>query len=297
MTIDLDSAGNRTPGLSRRTMVKAAAWTVPVVAVAVAAPLATASVGTSTLTYSVPAFAAEDAPYGSTAVLVTNGSAQAYSGPLTFRTPAWGSASLFIDGVTAAAEGSSFVWTIPNASIPANGTVAFPVTWARPYPTTAEQQTLTVTADPTRATTVAGGDVTLHSAYQLLWAAVTPGGQGNPSGTSSFFIGNTTETDLTSAATVARTGTWSFPLPVVVPVMVNGVRFNGARAAENGTFVGRYENVPTPVAAGGDKLHFSYIWSGTNTTQQARQLISIIPDSGVVLPILGSGTIYSYYRA
>jgi hypothetical protein len=270
---------------------------VPVVAVAVGVPAAAASVGSAAeLTYSVAPLIDVYAPYGAQSILVSNGSDTDYSGPLTFETSAWTSTAPFvIPDATMTAVGSTNVWTVANASIPANQTVVFPLTWDGPYPAAAEQQTLTVTADPNLATVTPVGEAAVASPYQLLWYAVTPGGEGMPDGTPSFFIGNTTETAFGPTSTV-RMQLWGFPLSSFPPIIVDGVPYPGRRIVDGG-IIARYDDVLTTVASRGGKLDFDIQWgTALPSVQQARQLNSITPAVGGPLTLLGTGTLYSPYN-
>jgi hypothetical protein len=289
------------PGISRRTVVKATAWSVPIIAAAVSAPALAASGGTTArLTYSVTPLVDVYAPYGTQSILVTNTTGVDFSGELVFSTPEWSSTAPFELAGATMTGGTASVWTIPNASIPANDSASFALTWPAGYPVTAEQQPLTVTADPTLAIVSPSGDETIFSPYQLLWYAVTPGGQGNPSGTPGFFIGNTTGTDFASANTDIRMGVWSFPIAIGYRINVDGTSYNGARIAENGTFVFLYNDVPTAVPADGGRLDIPFEWTALGgsipVAQQQRQLFSIIPDPAVPMATLGSLTIYSISR-
>ena len=260
----------------------------------VAVPLAAASVVPADLVFDVVPLAEADAPYGSTAVRVSNTSATDYDGPLTLTTPAWGTVESFaVTGATAVTVGSDRVWTIPAVSIPASQSVVIPFTWTGPFPLLAEGQPLTVAADASRGTVRGSG--TVVSPHQLLWFAVTPGGDGNAAGTPSFFIGNTTETTLASSATAIRASLWSFPLTSSQPIVAGGVRYAGARVADGGTIITRYV-VPTPVPARDGKLLFAIEWSNrTAVAQQHQPIRSITTAAGVTISALGSTMLHSAY--
>lgn len=291
---------NLVGGISRRTIVKGAAWSLPVVAVAVSTPLAAASVGLAALTFDVTPIVTEEAPFGATSVRVSNTSTVGYSGPLTFTTPPWVTTAAFsIAGATESTVGGVVTWTIPSVTVPAGETLILDLTWDGPYPLTAETQPLVATVDPLAGAITPTGVPTVTSPYQLLWWAATPGGQGNTSGTPSFFIGNTTETALADTGDI-RTDTWSFPLPVVRTIETNGVTHTGVRIAENGGFRGYYADVTLAAPARTGRQVFTF----TNQTapvagtfaQQGRQLRSITTDPATTFALLGSGTLYGPYR-
>jgi hypothetical protein len=265
-----------------------------VVATTVAVPLAAASVVPADLVFDVAPLVEADAPYGSTAMRVSNTSTIDYDGPLTLTTPAWGTVESFaVTGATAVAVGSDRVWTIPAVSIPASQSVVFPLTWTGPFPLLAEAQPLTVAADASRGTVRGSG--TVVSPYQLLWFAVTPGGDGDAAGTPSFFIGNTTETALASSTTAIRANLWSFPLTSSQPIVAGAARYPGARVADGGTIITRYV-VPTPVPARVGKLLFAIEWSNrTAAAQQHQSIRSITTAAGVTLSALGSTMLHSAY--
>jgi hypothetical protein len=301
VTLESTPRQSASPQFSRRTVVKATAWSAPVIAAAIAAPALAASGGsTATLTFAVAPLVDVYAPFGTTSLLVTNTSGVEYSGPLTFSTPVWSSTAPFtVPGATMTTVGDTNVWTIADTTLPANESVSFPLTWDAPYPVSAEQHTVSATVDPARGSITPTGDETVWSPYQLLWYAVTPGGQGNSAGTPGFFIGNTTETDFASTDTTIRMGVWSFPIVQGFPITAEGATYTGARVAENGQFVFRYDDVPAAVPSGGGKLDFTFNWATPGTgpvTQQQRQLASIIPEPAATLATLGSLTIYSWSR-
>ncbi|MFW6773796.1 hypothetical protein ACOACO_05900 [Nocardioides sp. CPCC 205120] len=276
-------------------------WSAPAVAVVAAAPAFAASSTGSTLVYTVTPVVTAEAPFGTASVTVTNTSAVDYSGPLTFTTPAWTVSSPFtLDGAAAERVQAGGVaadrWQLTAASVPAGESVVHTVAWDG-FAATPEAQPLTVTPDPVRGTAAPSGDATVHSSYQLLWFAAVPGGQGSPSGSSGFFIANTTPVPLTSADTTVRTRVWSFPLPSAIGFTVGGVPYAGQRAVENGAFVAIFNDVPVTVPADGGRLDFTMNWptpSGTSRPpQQSKPIVSIVTDTGTGLTGLGDLLLYS----
>ena len=285
-------------GISRRIFTRGAAWSVPVIGAAIAVPAAAASVGPAALMFSVTPLVDVYAPYGSQLVVVSNTSGQDYAGPLSLRTDAWQTTAPFtIPGATMTVEdgGSANVWTIADASIPADQSLNLPLSWAGPYPMTAEPLGLTVIVDPTRASVAPAGDTTIASPYQLLWYAVLPGGQGNAAGTSGFFIGNTTESEFASNTT-ARVALWPFPIEAVRPMSVDGVGHAGRRVYEAPTILGRYDDIPVTASARVGKVDFIFDESASTPSgpQGSTNIISLIPASGS-LSFLGDVTMYSPY--
>lgn len=142
-TVDQESAPR---GVSRRSVVKAAAWSVPVIAVAVSTPAAAASVAASTLTFELPSYDGTSCGTltGIRATLTTDGTAPdagkavtiSLAGGYTF---ANGSTSWI---GTTAPDGTV---TLPDVKIPAN---------AASGSVTAVAGTLTATAS---LTATAGG--------------------------------------------------------------------------------------------------------------------------------------------
>lgn len=301
MTVSAPDHHRSTPtGLTRRTLVKGAAWSVPVVAAAVATPLAAASAALAALTYEVAPIADHEAPFGASSLRVSNTGASDYTGPITLTTPAWTNVAPFeVNGAVRTTSDGSDIWTVPAASIPAGQSMDIPLTWAGPYPLATEQQPLTVSVDPLAASASPSGSAIIASPYQLLWFAVTPGGQGDPAGTPSFFIGNTTDTALDTTGEV-RIGVWAFPQPSVRPIISGGTTYSGVRLAENGMFVGRYADVDLSASARAGRQVFSFAWGTPGGTQpvpqQSRQVLSITAVSGETFALLGSGTVYSSYR-
>src|SRR5690606_17427010 len=115
--------------------------------------------------------------------------------------------------------------------VPAHTSMLLALVWDGPYPASAEQRPLAAVVDATAATITASGATTVASPYQLLWYAATPGGQGDSAGTTSFFIGNTTETPFIATGAI-RIELWTFPLPSVRPITTGGTRYAGERALE-----------------------------------------------------------------
>ncbi|WP_309129774.1 hypothetical protein [Microbacterium sp.] len=297
MTTSLpENAHAAAKGVSRRTIVKGAAWSVPAVAVAIATPLAAASTATAALTYEVTPIADVYAPYGAVSVRLTNTGTAEYSGPITLSTPAWATVAPFsVPGATPTTADGTTVWTIPAASIAAGQSIVLDLTWDGPFPEAAEQRPLTVAVDSSASITPAG-PVTVASPYQLLWYAVTPGGQGNPAGSPGFFIGNTTETPYSDTGAI-RTGVWGFPLPSVRLFTSNGVTYNGERAAESGQFIARYFDIPLSVPARTGRQVFEYLPSTSGPAlQHSRPLISILTDPATEFDTLGDLALYSPYR-
>jgi hypothetical protein len=292
---------NPAKGFSRRSLVKTAAWSVPVIAVAVATPLAAASTSLASLTYEVTPLVDIDAPYGAVSVRISNTGTIDFAGPLTLTTPSWASIAPFsITGAIASSAGGNDVWTIPAGAVPAGQSLVLDLSWAGPYPLTAEQQPLTVSVDPLIGTATPSGPAAIASPYQLLWFAATPGGEGNVAGTPSFFIANTTETPLDATGEI-RIGVWTFPRQSVMPISSGGTTYPGQRVAENGTFTGRYQAVDLDVPARTGRQIFTVNWSilaGTQPVpQQNRQLQSIVSTTqAATFTPLGSVTLYSSYR-
>lgn len=81
---------------------------------------------------------------------------------------------------------------------------------------------------------------------------------------------------------------------------MSGADYTPARVAENGSFILRYDNIPTSVDPRDGKLLLAYNWTppgGTATVaQQQRNFVSVTPSTGETLSVLGSPTIYSVYR-
>lgn len=280
-------------GTDRRTVLRAAAWSAPVIAMAVATPLAAASTEQPALTFEVSPLVDVDAPYGTRTLRLSNPSATDFTGPLTFRMPAMSEATPFLlaSGVHSR-DGAEDIWTIPSITIPAGETVMLDVTWPGPFPLASEAQPLTVTTDPARGTITPAGNTDVTSPYQYLWAAVTPGGEGSPAGTTSIFIGNTTETTYV-AVVPPRLPLWTVPLAAAVPLSVNGTRYTGLKTLENNVLFASYPGVPVTVDARSGKQLFTLLWgSGGASSQQHRALISMGD-----LPFLGDTMIHSRYRA
>lgn len=287
-------------GISRRTLVKGAVWSLPIVAVAVSTPFAAASTALAELTYDVAPLVTEEAPFGAVSIRVMNTSDVDYAGPLTLTTPVWATTAAFaIPGAVVTSDGADTVWTIPAVTVPAGESLVLHLTWDGPYPLTAETQPLTVTVATLVGSITPTGTPIVTSPYQLLWYAATPGGQGNTAGTPSFFIGNTTETPYANTG-VIRTDTWGFPLPTSRRIITNGVTHNGVRVAENGSFVARYDGVALNSPARSGRQLFTYtdqtVPGTIKTTQQARQLRSITTDPATVFAVLGPATLYGPYR-
>lgn len=139
------------------------------------------------------------------------------------------------------------------------------------------------------------GSATISSGYQLLWFAAAPGGQGNTAGSPGFFIANTTPTDLTSTLSTIRTRVWRFPLVSAPGISANGIPYTGRRFAENGQFSAVYADIPTVVAANGDRLDFTIVWTqaGPSAAQQTAQMMSVITDTGASLVSLGDLQLYA----
>lgn len=283
-------------GISRRTIVKSAGWSVPVMAVAVATPLAAASTGPAVLTYQVTPLVEVAAPYGSVSITVSNTSTMPYSGPITLTTPAWATVAPFLlAGTTSASAGENRVWTIPAATIPANESIVLNLTWDGAYPLTAEEQPLAVSVDAAAASISASGSTTVASPYESAWCAVTPGGEGNPAGTASFFIGNTTELPYIAGGTL-RTEIWTSPLPPVPSMVADGTTYTGERVLERGEPIARYAGISLNVAARSGKLLFTFVPpAALPDTQESRRLLSFTADDSLTLDTLGDLTLYSPY--
>ncbi|KJQ54304.1 hypothetical protein [Microbacterium sp. SA39] len=298
--LDVKDGPDGAKGVPRRTVIKTAAWSIPVVAVAVSTPLAAASVGAAALTFAVAPLVDIDAPYGAQALTVTNTGTEAFTGAIVFSTPAWATIAPFTSAVMVqGTDGSNITWTLPAGFLPAGQSLQIDLEWTTgAWPLTAEVQPLSASIDSTLGTITPVGGPTVASPYQLLWFGVTPGGAGNVNGTPSLFIANTTETPFNGAVTTRYTPTWTFPLVSATPIVINGTSY-GTRVAENGVFVARYNNMPVSVAARGGEQALPFTWvlpGGPAIAQQQRNLGVTTTGTGETLPLLGSPTIYSAYR-
>lgn len=289
------NAQTESKGFSRRTVIKTAAWSVPVVAVAVSTPLAAASVGAAALTFEVVPLVDTDAPFGARALTVTNTGTADFTGPIVLSTPAWATIAPFTaDGAVQGTAGSNITWMLPAAEVPAGQSLQVDLTWTGPYPTIApEVQPLTATIDPALGSITPTGETDVTSPYQLLWFGAYPGGEGSPAG-SFLYLSNTTETPFSGTVTL-RYAPWTFPLQSVPPIVIGGTSY-GQRVAENGRFVARYLDMPVSVAARAGQQILSFTWAAVNgTAQQQRAIASVVTGGGATLPVLG-GPIYAAYR-
>ncbi|WP_350353253.1 hypothetical protein ABS642_10270 [Microbacterium sp. A8/3-1] len=299
-TTESSNALAESKGFSRRTVIKTAAWSVPVVAVAVSTPLAAASVGAASLTFAVAPIVAVEAPYGAQALTVTNAGSEPFTGAIVFSTPAWATIAPFTSAVMVqGTDGSNITWTLPAGFLPAGQSLQIDLEWTTgAWPLTAEVQPLSASIDSILGTITPAGGATVASPYQLLWFGVTPGGLGNTAGTPSLFIANTTEAPFNGVVTTRYTPSWTFPLVSATPIVINGTSY-GSRQAENGVFVSRYTNMPVSVAARGGEQTLPFSWvlpGGPTIAQQQRNLGATTTGAGETLPVLGSPTIYSAYR-
>lgn len=283
-------------GTDRRTVLRAAAWSAPVIAMAVATPLAAASTEQPALTFEVSPLVDVDAPYGSRTLRLSNPSTTDFTGPLTFRMPAMSEATPFLlAGAVHSRDGAEDIWTIPSITIPAGETVMLDVTWPGPFPLASEAQPLIVTTDPTRGTITPSGNTDVTSPYQYLWVAVTPGGEGSPAGTASIFIGNTTETPYNTPVS-PRLPIWNLPQLIALPLSVNGTSYAGRRTLENNAIVASYPSIPVSVEARSGKELFTLLWGPSSDPNAAAQQHKALISMGD-LPVLGSPLIHSRYRA
>lgn len=297
MAVKDPSISSAPEGFSRRTIIKTAAWSVPVIAVTVGTPLAAASAGTAALSFDVVPLVDIEAPYGAQALRVANTGTTDFSGPIAFSTPSWTTVAPFtLAGAVQGVDGPNTTWTIPAAAVPAGQSILVDLSWSGPFPASAEVQPITATISPASGSITPVGTPTVASAYALLWYAVTPGGAGNVRGTPSIVLGNTTETSYATAT--LRMPVWGFPMQSVTPITIAGTTY-GVRAAENGQFIGRYADMPVDLSAreGRQVLPFTWTLLGTNPIpQQSRNVISVITGTGETLSVIGSPTVYSSYR-
>ncbi|WP_029262831.1 MULTISPECIES: hypothetical protein [unclassified Microbacterium] len=285
---------NRRRGIDRRTVLRAAAWSAPVVAMAVATPLAAASTELPVLTFEVSPFVDADAPYGTRSVRISNSGPADFTGPLTFRMPGMNVAAPFLlAGAVHSRSADEDAWTVPSISVPAGETVALDLTWPGPFPLTPETQSLTVVTDPARGTITSTGSTEVTSPYQHLWAAVTPGGDGSPGGTTSIFIGNTTETPYDGQVS-SRLPLWTLPVVAAVPLSVNGTRYPGVKTLENNQLLAAYPDIPVTVEARTGKQLFTLLWGPGGAGADGQQHRALIALGG--LPFLGDVVIHSRYR-
>jgi hypothetical protein len=281
-------------GVDRRTILKAAAWSAPVVALTVAAPLAAASTELPALTFEITSLVDVDAPYGTQSLRIINPAPVAFNGPLTFRMPVMSVAAPFeLPGAVRTRDGDEDIWTIPSITVPAGETTMLNLTWPGPFPLAAEEQRLTVKTDPTRGVITPTGATLVTSPYQYLWVAITPGGNGTPGGTQSFFIGNTTETGFNTPVS-PRLPVWTWPQQVAVPLSVDGKRYPGNRALEDNTYVAAYPSIPVNAEARTGKEVFTLLWGASDINAAAQQHRALLSVAG--LPILGDPLIHSRYR-
>jgi hypothetical protein len=108
-------------GVNRRTVVKASAWAVPVIAVAVATPLAAASAGTQTIEFTQPSYAGDrcEVLTGVQVQVANDGTAA----PGVTVTVTLGNGYTFADGSTShtGVTGASGLLTLPDINVPLTG--------------------------------------------------------------------------------------------------------------------------------------------------------------------------------
>ncbi|MHC9046860.1 hypothetical protein ACYX8G_19925 [Microbacterium saperdae] len=282
-------------GIDRRTVLRASAWSAPVIAVAVATPLAAASREQPALTFEVSPLVDVDAPYGTRFLRLSNPSSTDFTAPLTFRMPAMSEATPFLlPGAVHSRDGDDGIWTIPSITVPAGETVMLDVAWPGPFPLAPEAQSLTVVTDPARGTITTTGNTEITSPYQYLWAAVTPGGDGSPAGTTSIFIGNTTETPY-GIPVSPRLPLWTLPVVAAVPLSVDGTRYPGVKTLENTQLLVAYPDIPVAVEARTGKQLFTLLWGPGGVGANGQQHRALISMGG--LPFLGDILIHSRHRA
>lgn len=263
-------------------------------AIAVATPLAAASTQQPVLTVEVSPFSDADAPYGTRSVRISNSGPADFTGPLTFRMPGMTVAAPFLlGGAVHSRSADEDMWTVPSISVPVGETVTLALSWPGPFPLTPETQPLTVATDPEQGTITDTGSMEITSPYQHLWAAVTPGGDGAPGGTTSIFIGNTTEAPY-DAQVSSRLPLWTLPVVTAVPLSVNGTRYPGVKTLENNQLLVAYPDIPVSVEAHTGKQLFTLLWGPGGLGASGQQHRALIALGG--LPFLGDVVIHSRYR-
>lgn len=108
-------------GIGRRNLIKGTAWAVPVIAVAVATPLAAASTSTQTLEFTQPSYSADRCGVlTGVQVRVTDGGAAAAGASVTVTLD---DGYTFVDGSTShtAVTGASGLLTLPDINVPVAG--------------------------------------------------------------------------------------------------------------------------------------------------------------------------------
>jgi hypothetical protein len=299
MNGELQAGPDLSGTVSRRTVIRTTAWSLPVVAVAAATPLAAASVRGAALTFAVDQLVDVEAPYGTQALTVTNMGTVDFTGQIVFSTPAWSWIAPFTSpAMVQRWDGTKVTWTLPAGFIPAGQSVRINLEWTRPFPRNGETRPLTAAIDPTLGSITPVGSPAVASPYRLLWFGVTPGGAGSLAGTPSLFIANTTEVPLNTTSLLA-TEAWTFPRAAAQPLVVEGTTYPGQEITVDGQYRAIY-NIPTNVPARTGRLLMSYAWlpvqGSEPIAQQQKNLLSVMPATGVTLTALGSPIIYSAYR-